>query len=166
MNMLYRIPPLSSFLPLYLLTAVLCLLLYSQGLAQQDNSSARCAITLREIAAENSRKGIDPKLKDIKKDLSKLSYSTFRLEKTSQVKIKKGETKSFDLAGKNRLELTAENFEEGKIRLKVKLSPVSSNEKALVTTVRTPDGGTFLIGGPSYDGNKVLILALTARLED
>ena len=76
--------------------------------------------------------------------------------------MRKAQTKTLDLLGETRLALTPEGYEEGKIRLKIKLSPSSSRDRALETLLRIPDGGTFIIGGPAYrDG--VLILAFTAR---
>lgn len=147
---------------IFFIPAILAFLSLNSALGQSDKTGKGCEITIREIAADNSGKGTDPELKDIKKDLSKLAYSTFRLEQTLQVSLRDGETKTLELPGKNRLELTPEGLEGEKIRLRVKLSPESDKEKALETILRIPDGDTFLIVGPSYkDG--VLIVAFTAK---
>jgi len=147
---------------LYSIIAAFIFFGVSPAVAQEESSEAECEITLREIVADNSGAGIDSKLKDIKKDLEKLAYSTYRLEKTFHLILRKAQTKTLDLLGETRLALTPEGYEEGKIRLKIKLSPSSSRDRALETLLRIPDGGTFIIGGPAYrDG--VLILAFTAR---
>ena len=135
-------------------------LFYSPAFAQQEGL---CEITVREIVAENTGRGLASGLKDLEKELGKLSYSTFRIEQTFRCSGRKGESNSFDLLGKNRLVLTAESFEEGKIRLKVVLSPESSSGKKLEMPLRIPDGGTFIIAGPQI-GESVLFLAITAKM--
>ena len=121
-------------------------------------------ITLHQIAADNSGGGMDAELKDIKKDLERLNYNTFRLEKTDKIKCEPGEEITLELLGENRLVIEPQGFQDDKIRLKVKLSPADSRDRLMMDgVVGIPDGGTFLIGGPSY-GKGVLILAFTASL--
>ena len=132
----------------------------SPAFAQQEGP---CEITVREIVAENTGQGLANELKDLGKELGKLSYSTFRLEQTFRCTGRKGESNSFGLLGKNRLVLIAESFEEGKIRLKVVLSPESSSEKKLEMPLRIQNGGTFIIAGPQI-GEAVLFLAITAKM--
>ncbi len=152
-------PSRTSF-PISPATALLAL-----GLALLLSLPARAQayeVVLRQVAAENTGQGIDPELKDIRNDLQKLSYTTCRLERTDRLSLDEGQSQELGLLGENRLILTAEGFENGKIRLRVKLSPRSSKEEALETVLRISSGNTFLIGGPSY-GEGVLILAFTAR---
>ncbi len=120
-------------------------------------------ITIHQIAADNSGGGMDAELKDIKKDLERLNYNTFRLEKTDKIKCETGEEKSLELLGENRLVIQPQGFQDNKIRLKVKLGPADSRDRLMDGVLGIPDGGTFLIGGPSY-GKGVLILAFTASL--
>ncbi|MFH1070483.1 MAG: hypothetical protein V1794_12760 [Candidatus Glassbacteria bacterium] len=121
-----------------------------------------CEITVREIVAENTGRGVDDKLNDIGRDLEKLSYSTFRLEQTHNRKLGQSVSGEFALLGDNKLLLTPEGFEEGKIRLKVKLTPKSGSQKVFETTLRIANGGTFIIAGPAH-GQGVLFLAFTAK---
>ncbi|HUU28350.1 MAG TPA: hypothetical protein VM123_11100 [archaeon] len=147
---------------LIIVSVALTLLFLSPAAGQNESSNEQCEITLREIVADNSGGEIDPALKDITKDLKKLAYSSYRLEQTSRLTMRKGEKKIQELLGKNRLELTNDGLEEGKVRLKVKLSPDSGKEKSLETTMRVPDGYTFIIAGPAYGGG-VLFLAFTTK---
>jgi hypothetical protein len=124
----------------------------------------QCQIVVQEILAENTGQGLDDALKSLKKDLEKLNYSTYRLSNTHELNVKFSESGNLTLLGDNKLTLTAEGLDEnGKIRLKVKLSPRDSKAKSLDMVLRIPDGGTFLIGGPNY-GQGALILAFTAKL--
>ncbi|MBN2289974.1 MAG: hypothetical protein JXQ83_11630 [Candidatus Glassbacteria bacterium] len=118
-------------------------------------------ITVRQVAADNSGGGVDPELADVKKDLGSLNYNTFRLKKTVKIQCGLAEEKTLELLGDNRLTLQPQGYQDGRIRLKVKLSPADSKDRGMDTVLRIPDGGTFLIGGPSY-GEGVLILAFTA----
>src|SRR3989339_745946 len=86
-------------------------LFYSPAFAQQEGP---CEITVREIVAENTGRGLASGVKDLEKELGKLPYPPFRIEQTFRCSGRKGESNSFDLLGKNRLVLTAESFEEGK----------------------------------------------------
>ena len=118
-------------------------------------------ITIRQITADNSGGGIDTELKDVKKDLERLNYDTFLLKKTSKIKCWLGEEKTVELLGENRLVIQPQGFQEDKIRLKIKLSSADSRDRFMDGVIGIPDGGTFLIGGPSY-GKEVLILVFTA----
>lgn len=150
---------LRSVLPLLIMAAfsVSAPLLRAQEARQ-------CQIAVREILAENTGQGLDDQLKDLKKDFNKLTYSTYRLTNTYELKLAFSESGDLTILGDNKLTLTAEGLDEnGKIRLKVKLSPRDSKAKVLDMIMIIPDGGTFLIGGPNY-GQGVLFLAFTAKL--
>ena len=157
------LPALLKFSRLISIPALLSLTTALSLYAQDKDYSGTCRITVLEIVADNSGQGLAQELKDLKKDLEKLNYNTYRLSNTYRVEISKSEQKSFTLVGDHQLSLTSEGMENGMLRLKVKLSPKSSKDKALETILRIPDGGTFLIGGPSCEKG-VLILAFTATM--
>jgi hypothetical protein len=151
--------PLQFSLPA-LCTAVLLavFLAHGQVLAQ----AMEMEVTVREIVADNSGQGLDSKLRDIGKDLKKLTYTTYRLEQTHNQHLDGNAGSKIVLLGDNVLLLTSEGEEEGKLRLRVKLTPGDRKARSFESTLRIPDGGTFIIGGPAY-GDGVLILAFTAR---
>ena len=149
------------FPPAFSLVLIISLPLLFSTLSLQAQDS-ECEITVREIVAENSGRGVDDRLDDVRRDLEKLSYSTFRLEETHNRKIVLAESGEFRLLGDNKLVLTPEAFEGGKIRLRVKLTPKSGKEKAFESTMRIANGGTFIIAGPAH-GEGVLFLAFTAK---
>ena len=155
-------PPLSVLRVLLAGLCVLCLGPWPAPLIAQ--TSGQCKVTVLEIVAENTGQGLADELKGLKTDLDKLNYSTYRLNDTHEVTISFSESKELTILGDNDLVLTAEGLDDkGMLRLKVKLSPRSAKEKGLETTMRIPDGGTFLIGGPAH-GKGVIILAFTAKI--
>jgi hypothetical protein len=143
-----------------LCTAVLLAVLLGQS--QVIAQAMEMEVTVREIVADNSGQGLDSKLGDIGKDLKKLTYTTYRLEKTHDQHLDGNAQSKIVLLGDNVLLLSSEGEDEGKLRLKVKLTPGDSKARSFESTLRIPDGGTFIIGGPAY-GDGVLILAFTAK---
>ena len=157
-----RIPLQRTYTSSFTLALLGMLSLYPFPARSQD-WQGQCEITIREIVADNSETGVTAELEDLEKDLKKLAYSAYRLEHTYSKTVLKGETRKFDLIGDNHVELTLDGYEEGKIKLKVKISTGESGKRAFESTMRIAEGGTFLIAGPSYMEG-VLILAFTAKL--
>ena len=152
--------PLPLSLPALCLTVLVAVLLTgAQSIAQQATGME---VVVREIVADNSGQGLDSRLKDIGKDLKKLAYTTYRLEQTHSQRLTGNAQNKIVLLGDNVLLLSSAGEEGGKLRLKVKLTPGNSKSRSFESTLRIPDGGTFIIGGPAH-GDGVLILAFTAR---
>ncbi|MEA2064172.1 MAG: hypothetical protein U9P14_10770, partial [Gemmatimonadota bacterium] len=110
---------------------------------------------------DNSGRGTDSRLKDVKADLEQLKYDTFRLAEENKIECAVGQEIKIDLLGKNRLLVQHQGSKGDRIRLAIRLSPAKPSERAVDTVMLVRDGGTFLIGGPAF-GKGVLILALTA----
>ncbi|MCE5270611.1 hypothetical protein LLH00_04945 [bacterium] len=144
--------------------AVLLMLILAPAAPLTAQEPNRCRITVLEILADKSGQGLDNELKALKKDLDKLNYTTYRLSNSYQLSTVFSQPSDLTLLGENKLTLTAEGVEDnGKIRLKVKLSPRDSKEKSIEMVTRVADGGMFLLGGPSQ-GDGVLILAVTVKM--
>ncbi len=155
-----KLSPLPLSLPALSLAVLLAVLLAHAQLAAQQKIDME--VVVREIVADNSGQGLDSRLKDIGKDLKKLAYTTYRLEQTHNQRLTGNAQSKIALLGDNVLLLSSEGEEGGKLRLKVRLSPGNRKARSFESTLRIPDGGTFIIGGPAY-GDGVLILAFTAR---
>lgn len=152
--------PLPLYLPALLAAVLLAVVLVqTQSLAQQR---ADMEVVVREIVADNSGQGLDSQLKDIGGDLKKLAYTTYRLEQTHNQRLTGNAQSKIVLLGDNVLLLSSEGEEGGKLRLRVKLTPGNNKSRSFESTLRIPNGGTFIIGGPAH-GDGVLILAFTAR---
>ncbi len=153
--------PLPLSVPALLAAALLAVVLVqTQSLVAQQRADME--VVVREIVADNSGQGLDSQLKDIGGDLKKLAYTTYRLEQTHSQRLTGNAQSKIVLLGDNVLLLSSEGEEGGKLRLKVKLTPGNSKSRSFESTLRIPNGGTFIIGGPAH-GDGVLILAFTAR---
>ena len=141
-------------------TAYVLFLLLAAGIGDSLRA-ADFVLKVRQIAADNSGSGVDKNLDDIKHDLKKINFNSFSLKKTDNVDLGENETVKLEVLGDNTLEFVAEGVVDGKLKLNVKIGPKNSKSKAMNTTLRIPDGATFLIGGPAY-GEGSLILAFTA----
>jgi hypothetical protein len=129
----------------------------ASGVLYQLHAQQLVTFNIRQIEADNSGRGIDSGLDDIKKDLQRISYDTFRLNENKNVKCRLKEDIKLELLGENRLELRPLGFDGEKIRFEFKFS----GKKTWNTTLLLQNGGTFIFVGPSY-GDGVLILALTS----
>ena len=152
--------PLSRLFPI-LVPVVLAAALFCRPAAAKDDQ--KLEVIVREIVANDSDQGLDSRLGDIGRDLKKMAYTTYRLEQTHNNLLEGNQESKVTLLGKNELLLVSEGEEEGKVRLRVKFSPSDKKQRSFFeSTLRIPNGGTFIIGGPAY-GDGVLILALTAK---
>lgn len=129
----------------------------ASGVVYQLQAQQLVTFNIRQIEADNSGQGIDSGLDDIKKDLQRISYDTFRLRENKDVECRLKEEKKLELLGGNRLKLCPLGFDGNKIRFEFKFS----GKKTWDTTLLLQNGGTFIFVGPSYGGG-VLILALTS----
>jgi len=133
------------------------LLLATMLAGPQRLAAQEITITVRQIAADNSGGGIDSGLGDVRKDLQRINYDTFRLKKTGKIKCATGKEKKLELLGGNRLAVRPLSLDGEMIRFELKLS----GKKTMDTVFRLREGGTFIIVGPSFEKG-VLILAFTA----
>ena len=141
-------------------TAYVFFLVLAAGVADSVRA-ADFVLKVRQIAADNSGSGVDKDLDDIKHDLKKINFNSFSLRKTDNVNLSEKESAKLEVLGDNTLEFVAEGVVDGKLKLNVRIGPKNSKSKNMNTTLRIPDGATFLIGGPAY-GEGSLILAFTA----
>ena len=150
-----KLPP-----AMFIATAYVISLLLAAGVGDSLRA-ADFVLKVRQIAADNSGSGVDKNLDDIKHDLKKINFNSFSLKKTDNVDLGENETVKLEVLGNNTLEFVCGRRCRRKLKLNVRIGPNNSKSKAMNTTLRIPDGATFLIGGPAY-GEGSLILAFTA----
>jgi hypothetical protein len=116
-------------------------------------------VSIGTILAGNQSDDFDAKLKGMEKQLKVLKYRSYRLLKSeSQVVPWHGE-KVFDIPGGRSLTVTPEDFQENRIMVKVRLT--QAQKPVLDTTVKIPNRGNFILGGPPHEGG-VLVLSISA----
>ncbi len=130
------------------------------GAAEKNPQSVQ--VTIRTILAGNKADEFDVKLKGMEQQLKALKYRSYRsLKDESKVVAWQG-TQSFDIPGGRTLTVTPQEFQDNRIAVKVRLT---EGEKPVVdTTVKIPNKGNFILGGPAHEGG-VLVLSISAAAQ-
>ena len=157
--------PVKKDFLIFLLSVILVFSLTPGICAQPSDSPGDVRIVVYMIEASNDAPGVDSQIKDIIKDLRKeLRYSTYRLISKVPKKIKIGGRESVKLPGSRNLLLFAQGYENGRVKLRVKVTEKSGRgpeRSVLNTEFRIVRGGTIIIGPYNYHEGK-LILAISA----
>jgi hypothetical protein len=119
---------------------------------------APVTLTVQVIHASNQGTAVDPALAKIKSQLSSLKFNSYRLLETHPLVTKLGVKHTVALPGGRTLELYPYGLSGGSLELLVTI--VDGAKRILDTTVRLPNHGTIVVGGPAH-GDGVLIVALS-----
>jgi hypothetical protein len=130
------------------------------GAAEKNPQSVQ--VTIRTILAGSKSDEFDPKLKGMEQQLKPLKYRSYRsLKDEGQVMPWQG-TGSFEIPGGRVLTVAPQDFQNNRIALKVRLT---ERDKPLIdTTVRIPNKGNFILGGPPHEGG-TLVLSISAATQ-
>ncbi len=117
-------------------------------------------VTIGTIFATNQNADFDPKLNPRKDQFKVMKYKGYRLLKEESQKLAWQANGTFEIPGGQSLIVTPQEFQGGKITLKVRWM---GGEKPIVdTTVKLENKRNFLLGGgPPHEGG-VLVLSITA----
>ena len=144
-------------------------LLFSLSLiAQQDLAGAAeknpqsVQVTIRTILAENKNDEFDAKLKGMEQQLKSLKYRSYRSLKDDTKSVAWQGTQSFDIPGGRTLTVVPQEFQDNRISLKVRLT--QGDKPVVDTTVKIPNKGNFILGGPPHEGG-VLVLSISAAAQ-
>lgn len=114
------------------------------------------------ILATNQANCLDSQLAKLKQQLEVIKYRCYRLIKEETQKGAWQANTVFEIPGSRSLVVTPNEFRNERISLKVRLL---EGERPIVdTTVRFPNKGNFLLGGPAHEGG-VLILSISAMTQ-
>ena len=149
--------PMSPRNQLRLFSLVLILTAGLVGAAEKNPQFVQ--VTIRTILAENKSDDFDPKLKGMEQQLKPLKYRSYRLLKAEDQNVPSQGTRSFEIPGGRSLTVAPQEFQDNRIALKVRLT---EREKPVIdTTVKIPNKGHFILGGPPHEGG-VLVLSISA----
>jgi len=144
-------------------------LLFSLSLiAQQDLAGAAeknpqsVQVTIRSILAENKNDEFDAKLKGMEQQLKSLKYRSYRSLKDDSKSVAWQATQSFDIPGGRTLTVVPQEFQDNRIALKVRLT--QGDKPVVDTTVKIPNKGNFILGGPPHEGG-TLVLSISAATQ-
>ncbi len=115
-------------------------------------------LTVQVIHASNQGTAVDPALAKIRSQLSSLKFSSYRLLETHPLSTKVGAKHVVALPGGRTMDLYPYGISGGSLEVLVTIT--DGAKRLLDTTVRLPNTGTIVVGGPSH-GDGVLIVALS-----
>lgn len=127
------------------------------GAAEKNPQSVQ--VTIRSILAANKSDEFDAKLKGMEQQLKSLKYRSYRSLKDDSKAVPWQGTQSFEIPGGRTLTVAPQEIQNNRIALKVRLT---ENDKPIVdTTVKIPNKGNFILGGPPHEGG-TLVLSISA----
>ncbi|HEY6200623.1 MAG TPA: hypothetical protein VI231_18610 [Candidatus Binatia bacterium] len=137
-------------------------LLVAAPLGAAEQPAQPVQLKIGTIFATNQAECLDSQLAKLKQQLEVVKYRCYRLiREESQKGTWQGNT-VFEIPGGRSLVVQPFEFRNSRVSLKVRLL---EGEKPIVdTTVRFPNKGNFLLGGPPHEGG-VLILSISAAAQ-
>jgi hypothetical protein len=127
-----------------------------------DKNSQLVRVTIGIILASNQNDEFDAKLKAMEKQLKVLKYRSYRSLKDESQNVAWLANGVFEVPGGRSLTVAPQELRNNRIALKVRLT---EGQKPLIdTTVRIPNRGNFILGGPPHEGG-ALVLSISAAAE-
>ncbi|HZD40995.1 MAG TPA: hypothetical protein VE131_09755 [Terriglobales bacterium] len=134
----------------------------ASALAVAEQPSPSVQVSIGTILASNQSDEFDAQLKGLESQLRVLKYRSYRLLKNESQSMPWYGHKDFTIPGGRFLTVTPQEIRNNQISLKVRLT---QGQKPLIdTTVRIPNRGNFLLGGPPHEGG-ALVLSISASAQ-
>jgi len=127
-----------------------------------ENSPQTVSVKIETILASNQSGEFDSRLKALEKQLRVLKYRSYRLLKEESQNVPSQGSASFEIPGGRSLIVWPQDFRNQQVALKVRLQ--GGQKPLLDTTIRLPNKGNFILGGPPHDGG-VLVLSISANAQ-
>lgn len=135
------------------MAALACLALaFAPGVA----SAQPVALSIKIIDARSDGNSVDPRLKELARELATLKFTSYQLIDEATLKLEVGSSGRMQLPNGHWMVLKARELsKDGKVRLDLEVKKLKFK-----TTVSVGPGATLAVGGPSV-GEGSLILAVT-----
>lgn len=130
------------------------------GAAEKQPQSVQ--VNIGTILASNQSDEFDANLKGLETQLRVLKYRSYRLLKNDSQTVPWRGEKVFEIPGGRSLTVTPQGFQDNRISLKVRLT--QGQKPVLDTTVKIPNKGNFILGGPPHEGG-ALVLSISAAAQ-
>jgi len=127
-----------------------------------ENSPQTVSVKIETILASNQSGEFDSRLKALEKQLRVLKYRSYRLLNEESKDVPSQGSASFEIPGGRSLIVWPQDFRNQQVALKVRLQ--GGQKPLLDTTIRLPNKGNFILGGPPHDGG-VLVLSISANVQ-
>lgn len=116
-------------------------------------------VSIGTILASNQSDEFDAKLKGMESQLRVLKYRSYRLLKSESQTVPWRGERVFEIPGGRSLTVTPQEFQDNRVSVKVRLT--QGQKPLLDTTVKIPNKGYFILGGPPHEGG-ALVLSISA----
>jgi len=127
-----------------------------------DKNSQPVHVTIGTILAGNQNDEFDARLKGMEKQLKVMKYRSYRWLKEESQDVAWGGNGVFEIPGGRSLSVAPQEIRNNRIALKVRLT---EGQKPIIdTTVRIPNKGNFILGGPPHEGG-ALVLSISASAQ-
>jgi len=127
-----------------------------------ENSPQTVSVKIETILASNQSGEFDSRLKALEKQLRVLKYRSYRLLNEESKNVPSQGSASFEIPDGRSLIVWPQDFRNQQVALKVRLQ--GGQKPLLDTTIRLPNKGNFILGGPPHDGG-VLVLSISANVQ-
>jgi hypothetical protein len=117
-------------------------------------------VTIGTILASNQNDEFDGRLTKVEKQIKVLKYRSYRLLNEQSQNIPWQGNGTFEIPGGRSLIVSPQEFRDKQIALKVRLQ--GGDKPLLDTTVRFPNKGNFILGGPPHEGGALVLLISAA----
>ncbi|MGE5817504.1 MAG: hypothetical protein ACM37Z_05725 [Deltaproteobacteria bacterium] len=140
----------------------LLIFLAAASIQAADKNSQLVHVTIGTILASNQNDEFDAKLKAMEKQLKVMKYRSYRSLKEESQDVAWQGNGVFEIPGGRSLSVAPQELRNNRISLKVRLM---EGQKPLIdTTVRIPNRGNFILGGPPHEGG-ALVLSISASAQ-
>jgi Flp pilus assembly secretin CpaC len=109
----------------------------------------------RIITASHKKGSVDPRLKDIYRDLGTIfNYNSYRLINMNQIKLSQNQSTSIPLSKNKICTIKLTNVSPKWVNVRIDIT--KGNQSIFGTTARLMNGRMLLIGGPSNRGEALI----------
>ena len=143
-----------------LLFSWLALVAGTTGAAEKQPQAVQ--VSIGTILASNQSDEFDANLKGMEAQLKVLKYRSYRLLKKQSQSVPWHGEKVFEIPGGRSLTVAPQEFQDNRVSVKVRLT--HGQKPLLDTTVKIPNKGNFILGGPPHEGG-ALVLSISASAQ-
>jgi hypothetical protein len=155
MKLLKKLPS-----PVLLFSGFLLFVAGTLGAAEKQPQTVQ--VTIGTILASNESDDFDGKLKGMEAQLKVLKYRSYRLLKNESQSVPWRREKIFEIPGGRSLTVMPQDLQDNRVSVKVRLT--EKQKPVLDTTVKIPNKGNFILGGPPHEGG-ALVLSISAAAQ-
>lgn len=137
-------------------------LVAATALSAAEKQPQAVQVSIGTILASNQSDEFDAKLKGMETQLKVLKYRSYRLLKNESQTVPWRGEKVFEIPGGRSLTVTPQEFQDNRVSVKVRLT--QGQKPVLDTTVKIPNKGNFILGGPPHEGG-ALVLSISAAAQ-